>query len=84
MSYNHKNVSKRCASHLAAPHINGEVNELGIFLHQVLDGLQFKVVRRLLLHHQTIGGGVVEHKPVGYRPRQLQMLWIKHSIREAK
>lgn len=40
-------------SHLAAPYVDGEVDKLRVFPHKVLNGLHFKVVRRLFLHDQT-------------------------------
>ena len=40
------------ASHLAAPHVDGEVDELRVLPHEGLDGLQLQEVRRLLFHHQ--------------------------------
>lgn len=41
------------ATHLAGPDVNGEVDELRVFLDQVLDGLQFQIVWGLLLQDQS-------------------------------
>lgn len=41
------------SNHLASPDVDGKVDELGVFLDEVLNGLQLEIVRGLLFQDQS-------------------------------
>lgn len=43
----------RSYPHLAGPDVNGEVDELRVFLDEVLDGLQLQIVGGFFLQDQS-------------------------------
>lgn len=47
-------LEKKKSSHLASPNIDREVDELGILPDQILDGLQFQEVWRLLFKDESV------------------------------
>lgn len=48
------------SQHLALPQVDGEVDELGVLLHQLLQLVLLQILPGLLLHHQGNGGATLE------------------------